>query len=58
VQATIRQQLLSTKKQDAMTNFLDDMKKSYSKSLRYQAGYTPSSTTTTGATTTAPTTTG
>jgi parvulin-like peptidyl-prolyl isomerase len=58
VEATIRQQLLSTKKQDAMTKFLDDMKKSYAKSLRYQAGYTPASTTTTTAATTGPTTTG
>src|SRR6266480_4890447 len=37
-QATIRQQLVSTKKQDAMTKWLDDMKKSYSKKVRYQAG--------------------
>jgi foldase protein PrsA len=58
VQATIRQQLVSTKKQDAMTKWLDDMKKSYSKSLRYQAGYTPASTTTATTATTAPTTTG
>jgi parvulin-like peptidyl-prolyl isomerase len=57
-EATIRQQLVSTKKQDAMTKWLDDMKKSYSKSLRYQAGYTPTATTTTAASTTAPTTTG
>ena len=44
-QATIRQQLVSTKKQDAMTKWLDDMKKSYSKKVRYQAGYTPTATT-------------
>jgi foldase protein PrsA len=56
-QATIRQQLVSTKKQDAMTKWLDDMKKSYSKKVRYQAGYTPTATTT-ATTTTAPTTTG
>jgi len=37
-QATIRQQLVSTKKQDAMTKWLDDMKKSFSKKVRYQAG--------------------
>ena len=55
-QATIRQQLVSTKKQDAMTKWLDDTKKSFSKSVRYQAGYTPASTTT--AATTAPSTTG
>lgn len=55
-QATIRQQLVSTKKQDAMTKWLDDMKKSYSKKVRYQAGYTPTATTT-ATTTTAPTTT-
>jgi foldase protein PrsA len=55
-QATIRQQLVSTKKQDAMTKWLDDMKKSYSKSVRYQAGYIPASTTT-ATTTTAPSTT-
>jgi foldase protein PrsA len=57
-QATIRQQLVSTKKQDAMTKWLDDMKKSYAKKVRYQAGYTPTATTTTAASTTAPTTTG
>ena len=57
-QATIRQQLVSTKKQDAMTKWLDDMKKSYSKKVRYQAGYTPTATTTTAGSTTAPTTTG
>jgi parvulin-like peptidyl-prolyl isomerase len=55
-QATIRQQLVSTKKQDAMTKWLDDMKKSFAKKVRYQAGYVPTATTT--ATTTAPTTTG
>ena len=60
VEATIRQQLVSTKKQDAMTKWLDDMKKSYSKSLRYQAGYTPTATTTapTASSTTPATTTG
>ena len=57
-QATIRQQLVSTKKQDAMTKWLDDMKKSYSKKVRYQAGYTPTATTTTAGSSTAPTTTG
>jgi parvulin-like peptidyl-prolyl isomerase len=57
-QATIRQQLVSTKKQDAMTKWLDDMKKSYSKKVRFQAGYTPTATTTTAGSTTAPTTTG
>jgi parvulin-like peptidyl-prolyl isomerase len=57
-QATIRQQLVSTKKQDAMTKWLDDMKKSYSKKVRYQAGYTPTATTTTAGSNTAPTTTG
>ena len=56
-QATIRQQLVSTKKQDAMTKWLDDMKKSFSKKVRYQAGYVPTATTT-ATTTTAPTTTG
>jgi len=60
VEPTIRQQLVSTKKQDAMTKWLDDMKKSYSKSLRYQAGYTPTATTTapTASSTTPATTTG
>jgi parvulin-like peptidyl-prolyl isomerase len=56
-QATIRQQLVSTKKQDAMTKWLDDMKKSFAKKVRYQAGYVPTPTTT-ATTTTAPTTTG
>ena len=55
-QATIRQQLVSTKKQDAMTKWLDDMKKSFAKKVRYQAGYVPTATTT-ATTTTSPTTT-
>ena len=51
VQETIRQQLLSTKKQTTMTKWLDDLKKSFSP--RYQAGFAPASTTTsTNATTT------
>ena len=59
VKDSIKQQLLQTKKTDAMNKWVDAMKKDFSKKVRYQAGYEPTATTTTGSsTTTAPTTTG
>ena len=59
VKDSIKQQLLQTKKTDAMNAWVDAMKKDFSKKVRYQAGYAPTATATTGSsTTTAPTTTG
>jgi parvulin-like peptidyl-prolyl isomerase len=59
VKDSIKQQLLQTKKTDAMNKWVDTMKKDFSKKVRYQAGYEPTATTTTGSsTTTPPTTTG
>src|SRR5205823_633476 len=51
VKETIRQQLLQTKKSDKSRKWLDDVKKSYAKSIRYQVGYVPQTTATTTATT-------
>lgn len=51
VRAAIRQQLLQTKKQDAMKKWVDDTSKSFAKKTTYQVGYAPAATTT-GATTT------
>jgi parvulin-like peptidyl-prolyl isomerase len=47
VKETIRQSLLQTKKTNAMTKWLDGVKKDFANSVRYQAGYTPASTATT-----------
>ena len=59
VKDSIKQQLLQTKKTDAMNKWVDAMKKDFAKKVRYQAGYEPTATATTGSsTTTAPTTTG
>ena len=63
VKAQIEQQLLQTKKTDAMTNWLKNVKKQYAKQVHYQVGYAPESTTTSTTsipttTTTQPTTTG
>jgi peptidyl-prolyl cis-trans isomerase C len=58
VQQSIRQQLLQQKKTDTMTKWVDQLKKDYAKKIRYQAGYAPSTTSTSATTTTAPTTTG
>lgn len=59
VKDSIKQQLLQTKKTNAMNAWVDSMKKEFSKKVRYQAGYEPTPTTTTGSsTTTPPTTTG
>ena len=56
VKEQIRQSLVQKKKTDAMTKWLDGVKKDFAKKVRYQAGYVPESTaTTTGSTTTAAT---
>ncbi len=44
VKAQISQQLLQTKRTAAMTTWLDGVKKSFAKQIRYQAGYVPAST--------------
>jgi hypothetical protein len=49
---------LQQKKTDTMTKWVDQLKKDYAKKIRYQAGYAPSTTSTSATTTTAPTTTG
>jgi parvulin-like peptidyl-prolyl isomerase len=41
VKESIRQQLLSTKKNDEMNKWLDGIKKSYCKRIGYQVGYAP-----------------
>ncbi len=57
VKEQIRQQLLQTKKTDAMTKWVDGVKKDFAKQISYQTGYAPLNTTT-GTTTAATTTTG
>jgi len=57
VKEQIRQQLLQTKKTDAMTKWVDGVKKDFAKKISYQTGYVPLNTTT-GTTTAATTTTG
>jgi parvulin-like peptidyl-prolyl isomerase len=44
VKDTIKQSLLSKKKTEAMTKWLDGVKKDFAKSVRYQAGYAPANT--------------
>jgi parvulin-like peptidyl-prolyl isomerase len=56
VKTQIQTQLLQTKKTDAMTKWLAGVKKQYAKSVHYQVGYAPESTTT--GTASLPTTTG
>jgi parvulin-like peptidyl-prolyl isomerase len=59
VKASIKQQLLQTKKTDAMNKWVDGVKKEFAKKIRYQAGYEPTPTSTastTGTGTTAVTT--
>jgi parvulin-like peptidyl-prolyl isomerase len=46
VKETIRQSLVSKKKTEAMTKWLDGVKKDFSKDVRYQAGYAPANTST------------
>ena len=57
VKVSIRQSLLQKKKTDAMTKWLDGVKKDFAKTVSYQAGYTPETTATTGTAATATTTT-
>jgi parvulin-like peptidyl-prolyl isomerase len=51
VKESIRQQLLQTKKNEAMTKWVDDLKKDYEDKVSYAAGFTPPPATSTGATT-------
>jgi foldase protein PrsA len=46
VQDSIKQQLLQKKKNDAMTKWVNETKKDYSKKIRYQVGFAPASTST------------
>jgi len=50
VQASIRQQLLQTKKNEAMTKWVDEMKKEYEDKVSYAVGFTPPAPATTGTT--------
>ena len=52
VEATIKANLLSTKKSAAVQTWLNNLKKEYAKKVSYQTGYAPATTATTGATTT------
>jgi parvulin-like peptidyl-prolyl isomerase len=52
VQESIRTQLLQTKKSNAMTAWVNGVKKDYAKKVAYQAGYAPASTSTTTTTST------
>jgi foldase protein PrsA len=52
VNAAIKQQLLQQKKQDEMTKWWNDQKKSFSKKTAYQTGYAPPATATSQTTTT------
>lgn len=52
VQESIRTQLLQTKKTDAMTAWVNGVKKDYAKKVAYQVGYAPASTSTTTTSTT------
>lgn len=46
VKTQIQQSLLSTKKTQTMTDWVDQLKKSYASKIRYQAGYEPPTTST------------
>jgi len=58
VSDSIKTNLLQTKKTDAMNKWVNGVKSEFSKKIRYQAGYEPSTTATTSTDTTATTTTG
>jgi parvulin-like peptidyl-prolyl isomerase len=58
VSSSIKQQLLQTKKTATMNKWVDGVKSDFSKKVRYQAGYEPSTTATTSTTDTNATTTG
>jgi parvulin-like peptidyl-prolyl isomerase len=51
VEESIRQQLLQTKKNEAMTKWVDDLKKDYEDKVSYAVGFNPPPATSTGATT-------
>jgi parvulin-like peptidyl-prolyl isomerase len=50
--ASIRAQLLQTKKTEAMTSWFNSVKSAFAKKIAYQTGYAPAATTTTATTTT------
>jgi foldase protein PrsA len=50
VKTQIQQNLLSTKKTDVMTKWVDQLKKAYAAKISYQAGYEPATTATTATT--------
>ena len=50
VKTQIQQSLLSTKKTNVMTTWVNDLKKSFEPTIAYQAGYAPATTATTGTT--------
>jgi parvulin-like peptidyl-prolyl isomerase len=52
VKASIKQQLLQQKRNDAMTNWSDKLKKDFDGKISYQTGFAPAATTTAAATTT------
>jgi parvulin-like peptidyl-prolyl isomerase len=51
VKESIRQQLLQQKKNQAMTTWVNDVKKEFANKIHYQVGYAPPSTSTSGTTT-------
>jgi parvulin-like peptidyl-prolyl isomerase len=51
VKESIRQQLAQTKKNEAMTKWVNDVKKEFAKKVHYQVGYAPPSTSTAATTT-------
>jgi len=57
VKASIKTQLQSTKKTDAMNKWVADVKKEFKSKIRYQAGYEPTATTDTTSTASTPATT-
>jgi foldase protein PrsA len=52
VEATIKANILSTRKSAVVQTWLNNLKKEYAKKVHYQTGYAPATTATTGATTT------
>ena len=54
VKASIKQQLAQTKKNEAMTKWVDELKKDYEDKISYAVGFTPPPAATTSAATTAP----
>ncbi|MFL6015921.1 MAG: hypothetical protein ACJ74V_00120, partial [Gaiellaceae bacterium] len=52
VKASIKQQLLQQKRNDAMTNWSDKLKKDFNGKVSYQTGFAPAATTAAATTTT------